>query len=209
MEITYLGHACFKITSDNFSMIIDPYKSGSVPGLAPLKETANLTICSHKHFDHFAVDEIKPSFARIDTPFGMDFIDTYHDDKEGALRGPNRISIITSGDIKVVHMGDIGCKISDEDMEKIIGADVLMIPVGGFFTIDAKQAYEYYKEINPGIVIPMHYRNGDIGYDEIGTVDAFTDLVDSGLIEECESKITVDSKITGGKVMLMKPLNAR
>lgn len=209
MNITYLGHACFKLDKNNFSMIIDPYKSGSVPGLSPLKETANVAISSHKHEDHFGVDEVKLSFARVDTPFGMEFIDTFHDDKEGALRGPNRISIITADDLKIVHMGDIGCMISDEDLEKIVGCDVLMIPVGGFFTIDANQAYEYYSKIKPGIVIPMHYRSEGIGYDVIGTVDSFIKLFDDADVVKCDSKIELDKKPEGGKVMVMPPLNRK
>lgn len=209
MEITYLGHACFKLTKNNFSVITDPYKAGSVPGLAPLKETANLAIASHQHGDHSGVDEVKISFARCDTPFGMDFIDTYHDDKEGTLRGPNRISILTADDLKIVHMGDIGCMITEEELEKISGCDVLMIPVGGFFTVDGDQAYEYYKLINPGMVIPMHYRGEGFGYDQIGTVDAFLKHFDKDKIIESDSCIKIDSKPEGGKVMLMKPFNAR
>lgn len=209
MEITYLGHACFKLAENGFSVIIDPYKSGSVPGIAPLNETANQVLASHKHFDHFAIDEVKLATSRIDTPFGLDFIDSFHDDQKGSLRGPNRISIFTTGDIKVVHMGDIGCMISDEEMEKISGCDVLMIPVGGFFTIDAKEAYEYVKAVKPGIVVPMHYRSDKFGYGEIATVDEFVSLFDDSQIVQGGSSITVESKTEGTKVMLMSPVNAR
>ena len=208
MDITYLGHACFKLTKNNFSMIIDPYTAGSVPGLSPLKEKANQVIASHKHGDHFGLNEVKLSMSRADTPFGLDFIESFHDDQEGALRGPNRISVITVDDMKIVHMGDIGCMISDEDMEIIAGADVLMIPVGGFYTIDAEGAYEYVKAIKPGIVIPMHYRSESVGYDVIGTVDEFLSKFDAENVVRSGSSIVLDTKPEGNKVMVLSPLNA-
>lgn len=208
MDITYLGHACFKITENGYSVIVDPYKSGSVPGLSPLNETANQAVASHTHFDHFALDEISITDG-AENPFDMDVIDTFHDDKEGSLRGANKISIFTSGDIKVVHMGDIGCMISDEDMNKIKNCDVLLIPVGGFFTIDANEAYEYVKAVNPGVVVPMHYRSDRFGYGEIATVEGFVSLFDAEQVCSCGSSIKVEARNKDLKVMLMSPMNAR
>ena len=125
MKITYLGHSCFKFEKDGFAMIIDPYKAGSVPGYAPLKENANQVLSSHKHADHFGLSEVKLAVTRADTPFMISFIETFHDDKNGALRGCNNVIIVDVDGLRLVHMGDIGCELSDEDIEKIKDCDVL------------------------------------------------------------------------------------
>lgn len=177
MKITYLGHSCFKFEKDGFAMIIDPYKAGSVPGYAPLKENANQVLSSHKHADHFGLSEVKLAVTRADTPFMISFIETFHDDKNGALRGCNNVIIVDVDGLRLVHMGDIGCELSDEDIEKIKDCDVLLIPVGGFYTIGARQAFKMTKDIDPRVVIPMHYRGKTFGYPEIATVEEFSQLI--------------------------------
>ena len=204
MKITYLGHSCFKFEKDGFALIIDPYKPGSVPGYAPLKESANQVLSSHKHGDHFGPEEVKLLTTRVDIPFDISFISTFHDDKNGALRGCNNVIIVKAGELTVVHMGDIGCELSDEDLQKITGCDVLLIPVGGFYTIDAKQAKAYVDKINPAITVPMHYRGQGFGYDEIGTVDLFTNLFEQGEVEEGSSELILEEKPQGHKVIVMR-----
>lgn len=202
MKITYLGHSCFKFEKDGFAMIVDPYEAGSVPGYAPLKETANQVVSSHKHGDHFGLKEVKLSVTRADTPFEVSFIETYHDDKKGALRGSNNVIIIDVDGLKLVHMGDIGCDLTDEELDKIRGCDVLMIPVGGFYTIDARRAKQYVDDIAPAITIPMHYRRGGAGYPEIGTLDEFTKLFEE--VDEGGSELVLENKPTGHKVIVMR-----
>ncbi|MBR6880388.1 MAG: MBL fold metallo-hydrolase [Clostridiales bacterium] len=208
MEITYFGHSCFKIEKDGFSIIIDPYKTGSVPGYEPLKEKANSVLSTHRHDDHFGLSEVRLSDTRIDTPFVVDMIETYHDDKEGALRGTDNVIIIEADGMKIVHMGDIGCDLPDEDLEKIKGCDVLMIPVGGFFTIDAGQAFRMIGKIEPATAIPMHYRGPSFGYDVIGTLETFTDMFDEKDILRTGSVIELDSRPAGHKITVMKPMKA-
>lgn len=207
MDIKYVGHACFKVTEGDFSIVIDPYADGSVPGLKDMSETANLVICSHGHMDHHGIDNVKISEVRIDTPFEMEGIRTYHDDKEGALRGPNEITILKAEGKKIVHMGDIGCMLPDEDIDKIRGCDVLLIPVGGFFTIDGRQAAEYIKTIAPKVAVPMHYRGDSFGYGEIGTLEEFTDHVDFP-IENVGSELEVGDFPADTKILIMAPYNA-
>ncbi|MCR5616601.1 MAG: MBL fold metallo-hydrolase [Saccharofermentans sp.] len=202
MKITYLGHSCFKFEKDGFAMIVDPYEAGSVPGYAPLKETANQVVSSHKHGDHFGLKEVKLSVTRADTPFAVSFIETYHDDKKGALRGSNNVIIIDVNGLKLVHMGDTGCDLTDEELDKIRGCDVLMIPVGGFYTIDARRAKQYVDDIAPAITIPMHYRRGGAGYPEIGTLDEFTKLFEE--VDEGGSELVLENKPTGHKVIVMR-----
>lgn len=206
MKITYLGHSCFKFEKDGFAMIIDPYQAGSVPGYAPLKEKANQVLSTHKHGDHFGLNEVKLAVTRADTPFMVSFIETFHDDKKGALRGFNNVIIVDVDGLRLVHMGDIGCDLEDEDLEKIKGCDVLMIPVGGYYTIDAKQAKEYVDKIAPKITIPMHYRGKGFGYDEIGTVDKFTKLFDE--VEQGQSELVLEKKPRGHKVIVMRGVKA-
>lgn len=206
MKITYLGHSCFKFEKDGFAMIIDPYKAGSVPGYAPLKEHANQVLSTHKHSDHFGLSEIKLAVTRADTPFMVSFIETFHDDKNGALRGFNNVIIVDVDGLKLVHMGDIGCMLEDEDLKKIKGCDVLMIPVGGVYTIDAKQAKEYVDRIGPKITIPMHYRGEHFGYDELDTVDKFTKLVDE--FEQGGSELVLENKPEGHKVIVLRGVKA-
>ena len=208
MKITYLGHSCFKLEKDGFALIIDPYKTGSVPGYAPLKEKANQVLPTHRHGDHFGLEEVKLAVTRVDIPFDISFIETFHDEQKGAQRGCNNVIIVKADGLTVVHMGDIGCELEDEDIDKIRDCDVLLIPVGGFYTIDAAQAKEYVDKLNPKITVPMHYRGAGFGYDEIGTVDAFTKLFDEGEVEEGSSELVLEGKPEGRKVIVMRGAKA-
>lgn len=170
MKIEWFGHSCFRI---NESLAIDPYQDGSVPGLPVLRISANKVICSHQHSDHNGVEcvDIIPGDANM---FTITQIPSWHDDQQGALRGPNTINLIESDGFRIAHLGDLGCELDDTQKDALQNLDILMIPVGGFFTIDANLAATIAKELNPKCIIPMHYRGDDFGYDELGTVDLFT-----------------------------------
>lgn len=184
MKIEYLGHACFKLDD---KLVIDPYKDGSVPGLPPLRTRAEQVICSHQHPDHSGVECVEilsesntdnNRDAAENTPFQIEEIPSWHDDQEGALRGPNTIFVITdsgSGE-KLVHLGDLGHLLDDAKLAKIKNADYLLIPVGGHFTIDAKTAVDLCLAAEPKTIIPMHYRTENSGYPELVTVDEFLNL---------------------------------
>ena len=177
MKITYLGHACFVIEEEGYKIAIDPY--GEVPGYTPLHDVeANEASCSHGHGDHCYVEGLKLT-PKEGSPFRITKIESFHDDVQGAKRGPNTISIFEAGGIKLCHFGDIGCKLTDEQMNMLKGLDVAMVPVGGHFTIGPKEAKELCDALKPGIIIPMHYRVGDVGYSVIGPVSDFTDMYDN------------------------------
>ena len=171
MEIKYLGHSCFKI---NDCLVIDPYKNGSVPGLSPLRVSAAKVICSHGHADHSGVEcvEIVPGKCE----FEILEVSSFHDDQGGSLRGPNTIFVISKNGEKLVHLGDLGHFPNEEQLEEISDADYLLVPVGGFYTIDAKMATKICKAARPKYIIPMHYRTAKSGYLEIATVDDFLKL---------------------------------
>lgn len=177
IRITWLGHACFQVTCEGYTILLDPYTDNYVPGLAPLEAKANQVLCSHGHADHNAVDVIAVE-EKDGSPFHITEISTYHDDQAGALRGINTIRVIDNGALRIAHLGDLGCELTPDQKAQLAGLDAVMVPVGGYYTIDAKQAEKLMKEISPKVIIPMHYRSERFGYDVLGTLDAFTDLFD-------------------------------
>lgn len=176
MKIEYLGHSCFRL---NDELVIDPYKDGSVPGLKPLRISSKRVICSHEHADHSGREcvEIVPG----ECSFNVKEVPSFHDDRGGALRGPNTILVITStSGEKLVHLGDLGHFPNDEQLAAISDADYLLIPVGGYYTIDAEMAGKICEAANPKQIIPMHYRTETSGYPELATIEEFIKLCDEG-----------------------------
>lgn len=180
MQIIWLGHSCFKIKSSNAVVMIDPYKDGSVPGLSDVRESADLVLCSHEHEDHSGRECV--TLSGKDTPdIKITKIESYHDEHEGAQRGKNIIHVLEADGYRIAHLGDLGCALREEQKEPLKNLDLLLIPVGGFFTIDAHKAAELIRELKPKTVIPMHYREDGnaYGYDVIGTVSEFTEIAGS------------------------------
>ena len=174
MKIEYLGHACFRIDG---CLVIDPYKDGSVPGLSPLRVKAAKVICTHGHADHSGVECVELDEAECE--LRVQEVASFHDDAGGSLRGPNTIFVITSASgEKLVHLGDLGHFPDDEQLAAISDADYLLIPVGGYYTIDAATAVKICEAARPKCIIPMHYRTDVSGYPELATVDEFVKLCD-------------------------------
>ena len=171
MKIEYLGHACFRLDDE---LVIDPYKDGSVPGLSPLKTSAVKVICSHEHADHSGVECVE--IMDGDCDFEINEVPSFHDDQQGALRGPNTIFVISKNGEKLVHLGDLGHFPNEEQLAAISDANYLLIPVGGYYTIDAEMAVKICEAAKPKQIIPMHYRTNESGYSEIATVDEFVKL---------------------------------
>lgn len=209
MEVNYIGHACFVIRFDTgLTVCFDPYKSGSVPGLSDANACADEVYCSHSHADHADYESVREPIDRYtgEAP-QIEVIKSFHDECEGAKRGRNNITKVTSGGETVVHMGDIGCDLTSDQLEIIKGCDLLMIPVGGFFTIDCKQANEMVKLIDPKVVIPMHYRSKKFGYDMISGREEFVELIgNDGDREIVSRKGIVDELPDVKSLLLMEPL---
>lgn len=172
MKITWIGHACFKVEHNGVSVVLDPYSDGSVPGLLPVREQAGTVLCSHGHGDHNAAANVE-IVKEVGEPFQIEKIDTYHDDKNGKLRGMNIIHILEKDGYKIIHFGDIGCPLTEEQVKRLTGADAVMMPVGGYYTVDAEEASQILAKINPKLIIPMHFSSNRFGFDEISTVDPF------------------------------------
>ena len=173
IKLTWLGHSCFKLEEDGFVVVFDPMKDGSVPGVRPVREKADLVLCSHGHGDHNAAELIDVSDAKEESPFRIIPMSSFHDDAEGKKRGLNTIYMLDDGTLRVAHMGDIGC-IPDALVLKVLqGVDLLLMPVGGHYTLEPDDAAKLVKMIAPKVVIPMHYRTDSMGFDVIAEPDAF------------------------------------
>lgn len=206
MKITWIGHSCFRIEKDGCSVIIDPYQDGSVPGLRPVREKADLVLCSHEHRDHSFREGVIVKGSRKN-PFVIEKLDTYHDDVRGEKRGRNTMFILGDGENRIAHLGDLGCMPEPEQLERLTGLDVVLIPVGGHYTIDGSQAADLVSRIAPGTVIPMHFRNdGDgFGFPEIGPVEEFTGKLDS-VTTLASSEIETENN-QAAKVVILQPKN--
>lgn len=173
MNIQYYGHSCFKITtkaegrgSEDVIAFIDPFDKKV--GLKPPQGKADVVFVSHFHHDHNNIDALKENPVVIDAPgeysvksINVTGIDSFHDDKEGAERGRNTIFILDTEDIRICHLGDLGHDLDVKQLEKIGDVDILMIPIGGKYTIDFKVAAKIAKKLSPSIIIPMHYKMKD------------------------------------------------
>lgn len=199
MNIIWHGHSCFEITGKDGTIVFDPYQANSVPGLNSLKLKANLVLCSHEHDDHNARNcvEVAPK------DFKVTCIETYHDHHQGSHRGKNTIHIVDFEDLKVVHMGDIGCMM--DDVSKLKNCDVLMIPIGGYYTIDTKEALKYIERIQPRIVIPMHYHSHEFGYDVLSTNEEF--IQQSSSVTYVNDCLEVNKDTKTQTVVFKKPRN--
>ena len=198
MKITWHGHACFTLETDEGRIVFDPYEDGSIPGLKPLDISAEVVLCSHEHFDHNAREVVK--HTRKLTHFDIKTINSYHDDKQGILRGHNIIHVVNADNMKVVHLGDLGHEL--DDYSSIENCDVLMIPVGGHYTIDAKTAKNIVDAIHPRIVIPMHYSSDSFGFKEIAPLDNFLNITNNHVFYDTNS-ITID-KDTKHQIAVLK-----
>ena len=172
MKVKYLGHSCFVVNDNDYSIVLDPYKG--VRGFKDINLEANEVICSHSHFDHAYTDEIK--LINKESPFKVSRIKVFHDDKKGTLRGENYITVLESNGKRIVHLGDLGHMLDKDIIDELIEVDVLMIPVGGFYTIGPDIANRIVEEMKPKYIIPMHYKDGDKGLDVLKTVEDFINI---------------------------------
>ncbi len=178
MKIKYLAHAAFLITADAGTRIVtDPYTTS--PGLkhGEIKEAADIVTVSHEHGDHNNTNAVSgnPKIVRASAEvkgIKIRAIPAAHDDKGGSQRGKNNIFCFEVDGVNICHAGDLGHTLTNEQVKAIGKADVLMIPVGGFFTIDAKTATKVGEQLKPKVIIPMHYKTEKMDF-PIAGVDEF------------------------------------
>ena len=183
MRITYYGHSCFLVEAeDKTRVILDPYLHGAFGGAVmydPVDEPADAVVASHEHDDHSATGTIPgkprvflhPESERVGS-VQITGIQVDHDDAGGTARGKNTIAVLDDGDLRLVHLGDLGHTLDAATVQKIGPVDVVLVPVGGHFTIDHKAAAAVVEALAPRVVIPMHYKTDKVDFPIVG-VDAF------------------------------------
>jgi L-ascorbate metabolism protein UlaG (beta-lactamase superfamily) len=175
MKIKWYGHAAFLITSDQGTkFIIDPYESGAFGGqlsYGKIKDQADFVLITHDHADHNhtkdlpgAPQVVKGSGSKTVKGVSIKGIATYHDPSRGSERGSNTVFTFKVDEMQVCHLGDLGHMLSDKELAEIGAVDILLIPVGGYFTIDPKEATRVAEQIKPKVAIPMHYKTEKCGF---------------------------------------------
>jgi len=214
MDIFYLGHSSFKLKGRDASVIIDPFDSKKV-GLKFSSNEADIVSVSHEHEDHNAISLVKGEPKIISDPGEYEIkgisilgFSTFHDAKNGEERGKNTIYVYEIDGVRICHLGDLGEKLSDNLIESLGEIDVLMIPVGGIFTISPSQALEIVRDIEPSFILPMHFYVEGIEKTTFGKLEPVeTFLKEIGLIVEKMPKLTIkkeeiDSEVQ--KVILLE-----
>lgn len=202
MKITWAGQACFHIVASNSkehssTIVIDPF---SEIGLKMPSLDAEIVLVSHQHEDHNNVQAIKGTPFVIEGPGEYEVngvfitgISSFHDEKEGKERGMNTIYTLEAEGMRICHLGDLGQKeLTDEQLEKIGAVDILMIPIGGTYTIDGTQAIKVIGQIEPKVVIPMHYALPKLKF-KLDEADKF--LKSMGKTPQAQDKLTIKQSL--------------
>jgi L-ascorbate metabolism protein UlaG (beta-lactamase superfamily) len=167
MKLKWMGHSCFLVTaSDRTKILFDPYEPGGYGGAlgyGPVTDEVDVVVMSHDHADH--------GWSKL--PGEFTGLATFHDRRQGAERGPNTVFTVTVDGVKIAHLGDLGHIPDQKTYAALKGVDVLLIPVGGHFTIDHREATQIADAIKPKVVVPMHYKTPAVNFPIVG-VEEFT-----------------------------------
>jgi len=202
MDISYLGHSSFKLKGRSAALVTDPFNPERV-GIKFPKVEADIVTVSHEHEDHNMVSRIEGAKMVIEEPgeyelLGVSIIGipSFHDDVGGKLRGENTIYVIEMDGLRVAHLGDLGHKLNDKTVDAMGDIDILMIPVGGVYTIGPKIAADIVREFEPGVTIPMHYKveglNPEV-FSKFSKVDEF--LTEVGYDVEKLEKLSIKKEL--------------
>lgn len=205
MEITWLGHASFLIKdSKGRKLLTDPFDKSV--GYQTFHEEVDLVSISHHHFDHDYIKELKGNpeiidkaglFYLCDIP--IEGIPSYHDNSQGSKRGENIIFTFEMDGYKICHLGDLGHELSQDYITKLGNIDILLIPVGGNYTIDGKEAANIAKLINSRIIIPMHYKTPSLAFPLDGVETFITSIKNGERINDFTLRI--EGEIEGRNVV--------
>lgn len=165
MDIYFYGQACIKLKGKTAQVFIDPYKEEFTGLKLPKDLSADIAISTHNHDDHNNLEAITGSQIKITSPGEYEVkevsvlgVSTFHDNEQGAQRGRNTVVNISIDGLNVVHLGDLGHVLNDATIDEIGATDILFVPVGGVYTIDAKTASDVVTQLEPKIVVPIHYK---------------------------------------------------
>lgn len=175
MKIKWYGHAAFLVTSDEgIKIIIDPYEPGAFGGqlsYGKIDDQADIVLTSHDHADHNHIKGLpgnpqilKGSGPKTEKGISIKGIPTYHDPSKGSERGSNTVFTLRVDEINLCHLGDLGHLLSDREVSEIGPVDILLIPVGGVYTIDPNEATQVADQVKPKVLIPMHFKTAKCGF---------------------------------------------
>jgi L-ascorbate metabolism protein UlaG (beta-lactamase superfamily) len=177
LDVTWLGQSCFRLRGKNAAVVTDPFPPSL--GLRLPRQEADLVTVSHEHENHSYTQAVRDGAFEITGPgeyevAGVSVIGfaTFHDGEKGTKRGRNTVYLIEIDDVRVCHLGDLGHALDDADAETVASVDVLLVPVGGRTAINAVQAAEVVRQLEPRFVVPMHYATPGVKVDLDG-VDRF------------------------------------
>ncbi len=204
MDIYWYGQACFKIKGKTASVIIDPFNP-DFTGLKLGKEVSgDVVLVSHGHEDHNNADSILTPSGEKPMVFSdpgeyevggvvISGISSFHDDSEGSERGKNIIFHMMFDGLDIVHLGDLGqSKLTEEQVAEIGETDILLIPVGGTYTIDSKAASDIVSQLEPKIIVPMHYKTEGLKFELAGVENFLKEMGAEGVIPQTKLSITKD-----------------
>ena len=211
MKLKWLAHASFLITADDGTRIItDPYETGEGFAHSAINESADIVTVSHEHFDHNNAAAVggNPEVIKDSAEVkGITFkaVPTAHDEKGGSERGKNNIYCFQVDGIRVCHMGDLGHLLTDNQVVEVGKVHVLLIPVGGFFTINAQTAQMVAEQVRARVIIPMHYKTEKMNL-PISDVEGFLKDKDNVIrLETSEVEFTRAELPTSPQIMVLKP----
>lgn len=219
MNITWYGHSCFKIQTksqrggEDVNLFADPFDKSI--GLRPPQGSADIITISHNHPDHNQTQSLKNNPFIIDAPGEYSLkgvtirgIEAFHDNQKGAEKGRNTIFVIESEEIRVCHLGDLGHLLEDKQLDAIGAIDILMIPVGGKYTLDSALAEKVIGQLEPKLILPMHYSLPGLNI-ELDKVEKFCDDLGNET-EKNVPKLVLkkkDLENQGGKIILLDVAN--
>ena len=210
MKIKWLGHACFLITSDTgLKIITDPYVTGGDLSYGQIKESADIVMVTHDHDDHNNVAAIggNPRVVRGTVEVkGIKFkgIPTYHDEVGGGKRGRNTILCFEVDGMRLCHLGDLGHQLSDNQVAELGKIDILFIPVGGYYTIDARVATQLCDRLKPKVIIPMHYKTAKCAYPITGVEEFLRGKKEVGRLDASEVEFKPGQLPATTKIIVLK-----
>ena len=211
MKVKWLGHASFLITAENGTRIItDPYTTGGNIKYEEIAEAADIVTVSHEHGDHnnAAAVQGNPKVVKGTTEvkgIKLKGIPTYHDDAQGGKRGNNVIFCFTMDGVKVCHLGDLGHPLSDQQAAEIGDVEVLLIPVGGFYTIDATVASQVCDQLKPRVIIPMHFRNEKCTFPIAGVDEFLKGKTNVSQLNASETEFNAAELPATSQIIVLKP----
>ncbi|MCD6550986.1 MBL fold metallo-hydrolase [Thermotoga sp.] len=206
MKITWFGHACFALEIEGLTLVTDPFDESV--GYPIPNVSADVVTESHQHFDHNAHHLVKGNFRLINSPGSYTVnsvkikgVETFHDSSHGRERGKNIVFVFEGEGLRVCHLGDLGHVLTPSQAEEIGEVDVLLVPVGGTYTIGPREAKEVSEMLKAKLIVPMHYKTKYLKFNLL-SVDEFLKLFEKH--ERVGNILELFEKPTERKIIVME-----